>query len=99
MNEALKEEERRLRMLRFVVDINHALLMQQPDLTLRESFDILKNTRQAARNLFPGKDDVFELIYTPRFLRVIRERFLITGGHSGKGPANTAPATLRVVRT
>ena len=51
MNEALKEEERRLRMLRFVVDINHAILMQQTDLTLRESFDILKNTRQAARNL------------------------------------------------
>ena len=98
MNEALQEEERRLRMLRFVVDINHAILMQQTDLTLRESFDILKNTRQAARNLFPGKDDVFELIYKPRFLRTIRERFLIAGGCSGKGPANTAPGTLRVVR-
>jgi hypothetical protein len=99
MNKALQEEERRLRMLRFVVDINHAILMQQTDLTLRESFDILKNTRQAARNLFPGKDNVFELIYTPRFLRVIRERFLIAGGRSGKGPANTAQGALRVVRT
>jgi hypothetical protein len=89
MNEALREEDRRLRMLRFVVDINHAILMQQTDLTLRESFDILKNTRQAARNLFPGKDEVFELIYTPRFMRTIRERFLIAGGRSGKGPANT----------
>lgn len=77
MNEALQEEERRLRMLRFVVDLNQAILMQQTDLTLWESFDILKKTRQAARNLFPGKDDVFELIYTPRFLRIIRERFLI----------------------
>jgi hypothetical protein len=80
MNEALQEEERRLRMLRFVVDLNHALLMQQADLTLREAFDILKNTRRAALNLFPGKEDVFELIYTPRFMRVIRERFLIAGG-------------------
>jgi len=78
-------------MLRFIVDLNQAILMQQTDLTLRESFDILKNTRQAARNLFPGKDDVFELIYTPRFMRIIRERFLINGGLSGKGPANTAP--------
>ena len=82
MNEALKEEERRLRMLRFVVDLNLATLMQQTDLTLREAFDILKNTRQAAQNLFPGKDDVFELIYTPRFMRIIRERFLIAGGLS-----------------
>ena len=87
MNEALQEEERRLRMLRFVVDLNLATLMQQTDLTLREAFDILKNTRQAARNLFPGKDDVFELIYTPRFMRIIRERFLIDGGLSGKGPS------------
>ena len=98
MDEALQEEERRLRMLRFVVDLNLATLMQQTDLTLRESFDILKNTRQAARNFFPGKDDVFELIYTPRFLRVIRERFLITGGRSGKERATAAPGTLRVVR-
>jgi len=93
MIEALQEEERRLRMLRFVVDLNQAILMQQADLTLRESFDILKNTRQAARNLFPGKDDVFELIYTPRFLRIIRERFLITGGRSGKGLTNIEPGT------
>jgi|APFre7841882630_1041343.scaffolds.fasta_scaffold43031_2 hypothetical protein len=91
MNEALREEERRLRMLRFVVDLNLAILMQQTDLTLRESFDLLKNTRQAARNLFPGKDDVFELIYTPRFMRVIRERFVINGGLSGTGSPDPAP--------
>ena len=93
MNEALKEEERRLRMLRFVVDLNLATLMQQTDLTLREAFDILKNTRQAAQNLFPGKDDVFELIYTPRFMRIIRERFLIAGGLSGKESSNPVPET------
>ena len=93
MNEALQDEERRLRMLRFVVDLNQAILRQQKDLTLRESFDILKNTRQAARNLFPGKDDVFELIYTPRFMRIIRERFLISGGFSKKGSADPAPGT------
>jgi hypothetical protein len=91
MNEALREEERRLLMLRFIVDLNQAVLMQQTDLTLRESFDILKNTRQAARNLFPGKDDVFELIYTPRFLRIIRERFLIASGRPGQGTANSVP--------
>ena len=90
MNEALKDEERRLRMLRFIADLNQAILMQQTDLTLRESFDILKNTRQAAQNLFPGKDDVFDLIYKPRFMRIIRERFLIAGGCSGEGPINPA---------
>jgi len=80
MKEALQEEEKKLRMLRFIVDLNQAVLLQQADLTLRDAFEILKNTRQAALNLFPDKEDVFELIYTPRFRRIIRERFVIIGG-------------------
>ena len=84
MSEALRAEEKKLRMLRFIVDLNQAVLMQQRDLTLREAFDILKSTRRAALNLFPGKDEVFELIYTPRFRRIIRERFVIVGGLSCK---------------
>ena len=84
MSEALREEEKKLRMLRFIVDLNQAVLMQQRDLTLREAFDILKSTRRAALNLFPGKDEVFELIYTPRFRRIIRDRFVIVGGRSCK---------------
>ena len=80
MKEALQEEEKKMRMLRFIVDLNQAVLLQQADLTLRDAFEILKNTRQAALNLFPDKEDVFELIYTPRFRRIIRERFVIPGG-------------------
>jgi hypothetical protein len=80
MNEALLEEEKKLRMLKFVVDLNQAVLMQQTDLTLREAFEIMKNTKRAALNLFPGKEHVFELVYSPRFRRIIRERFIIRGG-------------------
>jgi hypothetical protein len=80
MNEALREEEKKLRMLKLVVDLNMAVLMQQSDLTLREAFDIMKNTKQAAMNLFPDKEQVFELIYSPRFRRIIRDRFVIRGG-------------------
>ena len=80
MNEALLEEDKRMRLLRFVIDLNQAVLMQQADLTLREAFQIMRDTRQAALNLFPGKEDVYELIYAPRFRRIIRERFVIPGG-------------------
>lgn len=80
MNEALQDEEKRIRMLKFVVDLNLAVLMQQADLTLREAFELMKNTKQAALNLFPDKEDVYELIYAPRFRRIITERFVITGG-------------------
>ena len=58
MIEALREEEKKLRLVRFIVDLNQAVLMQQADLTLREAFDILSNTRKAVLNLFPGKEEV-----------------------------------------
>jgi len=80
MKEALQDEDKRIRLLRFVVDLNQAVLMQQADLTLREAFELLKNTKRAALNLFPDKEFVFDLIYAPRFRRIIRERFLIAGG-------------------
>ncbi len=84
MKEALREEEKRLRMLKFIVDLNQAVLMQQTDLTLREAFEIMKNTKRAALNLFPDKEDVYELLYSPRFRRIIRDRFVIAGGLAKK---------------
>lgn len=80
MKDALLEEDRRMRLLRFVVDLNQALLMQQMDLTLREAFQIVRDTRKAVLNLFPDKEGAYELIYAPRFRRIIRERFVIPGG-------------------
>ena len=77
--EALVDEEKRMRRLRWLVDLNQAILMQA-DLTLREAFDIIKNTRQAALALFPDKGNVFDLVYAPRFKRIIRDRFVIRGG-------------------
>jgi len=84
MQQSLLEEEKKMRMLKFVVDLNQAILMQQADLTLREAFEIMRNAKQAALNLFPDKEAVYELIYTPRFRRIIRERFVIPGGHANK---------------
>ncbi len=84
MKEALREEEKRMRMLKFIVDLNQAVLMQQTDLTLREAFEIMRNTKRAALNLFPDKEDVYELLYSPRFRRIIRERFVIAGGLAKK---------------
>lgn len=79
----LAEEEKRMRWLRWIVDLNQAVLMQA-DLTLREAFDIIKDTKQAALALFPDKGEVFDLVYAPRFKRIIRERFVIPGGLSPK---------------
>ncbi len=84
MEENILLEEKNLRRLRFIVDLAQAVLMQQADLTLKEAFAIMRNTKLAALNLFPDKEQVFELVYAPRFRRIITERFVIPGGKSHK---------------
>lgn len=74
-SEALKEENRRLRRLKLIVDLNLARLYQDPDLTLLEALQVVEQCRDVALNLFPGKEMAFELIYRPRFDRVLHVRW------------------------
>ena len=70
----IKEENRKIRYLRFLVDFS-ILSIQQDDLHLEEALKLVEEVRRAACSLFPGKEETFELIYRPRFYRVIQERF------------------------
>ena len=70
----VKEENRRIRYLRFLVDFS-VLSIQQGDLSCEQALKLVEDVKRAACNLFPGKEETFELIYRPRFNRVIQERF------------------------
>ena len=72
--EALLAENRKLRRLGRAMDIAAALLWQV-DLTLEEARDVVNHARQTALQLFPGKEDTFDLIYGPRFRRILAEKF------------------------
>jgi len=69
-----KEENRKIRYLRLLVDLS-TLSIQQDDLFIEEALDRVEDVKRAACSLFPGKEEVFELIYRPRFKRIIEERF------------------------
>ena len=71
---AVREENRRVRFLRFLVDLS-LLSIQQEELSLEDAEKVAEDVKQAVCNLFPGKEETFELIYRPRFQRVIQERF------------------------
>ena len=77
-----KEENRKIRYLRFIVDFS-ILSIQQDNLLLEEALERVEDVKRAACHLFPGKEEVFELVYRPRFNRVIQERFGTQG--VGKG--------------
>jgi hypothetical protein len=70
----MREENRKIRFLRFLVDLSLRSI-QQDDLSLEESLKLVEDVKKATSNLFPGKEETFELIYRPRFNRVLQERF------------------------
>jgi hypothetical protein len=71
---AVREENRRVRFLRFLVDLS-LVSIQQEDLSLEDAEKVMEDVKTAACNLFPGKEETFELVYRPRFQRIIQERF------------------------
>ena len=73
-DKAVIQENRKIRFLRFLVDFS-ILALQQEDLTFEEAFGRVEEVKRVACGLFPGKEEAFELIYRPRFNRVLRERF------------------------
>ncbi|MDX1660344.1 MAG: hypothetical protein R3326_01025 [Gemmatimonadota bacterium] len=73
--DAVEEEDRRVRRLRLVVDLTLQRLYTDPDLTLLEALTLVEKVREAALGMFPGKEAAFELIYRPRFERVLSIRW------------------------
>lgn len=74
-DEALEEENRRIRRLRLVADLTLQRLYTDPDLSLLEALTLIEKVRESALAMFPGKETAFELIYRPRFERVVAVRW------------------------
>jgi hypothetical protein len=69
----LREEERKMRKLMRLVDFT-TLVIAQGNVSLLEACALIRLTRERVLAMFPEKEEVFDLIYRPRFARIIRER-------------------------
>ena len=72
--EALLAEERKLRRLRRAMDLTAALLWRV-NLSLEEAQDVVNHAKQTALQLFPDKEETFDLIYGSRFRRILAEKY------------------------
>ena len=73
-NDLLHAEEKKLRRLGRAMDVAVALLWRI-DLTLEEAQDVVNHAKHTALQLFPDKEDTFDLIYGARFRRILVEKF------------------------
>jgi len=71
----LADEDKLIRRLRFLVELTFATIAQDHDLTLDQAWEHVSALKGAAIAMFPGKEDTFDLLYLPRFSRLLQERF------------------------
>ncbi|MFQ5586969.1 MAG: hypothetical protein ACE5GF_09140 [Thermodesulfobacteriota bacterium] len=57
-----------------MVDLSLALIAQT-ELPLEEAGRIAASVKELAERLFPGKGEVFNLVYAPRFRRLMAEKY------------------------
>jgi hypothetical protein len=70
----IKDENKKIRRLRFMVDLTLSLIYQA-NMTREEALEHYIKVKNYALRLFPGKEDAFEIIYAPRFKRLISEKY------------------------
>ena len=70
----IDEESRRIRRLRIVVNLSLSLIAQG-DLTYEEAQGLAGAAARLAEELFPGKSDVFDLLYRPKFRQLVNEMY------------------------
>ena len=71
----IADENKLIRRLRFLVDLTFATIAQDNDLTLDQAWEHVLALKGAAIAMFPGKEDTFDLLYMPRFSRLLAARY------------------------
>jgi hypothetical protein len=71
------EEARLLRRLQMMMNLVQQTIAQDGSLTIDDASQMIADARSAALAMFPGKDLAYDLIWRPRFQRLMRERFRI----------------------
>ena len=72
--EALAEETRRLHRLQLTVRLVMNVI-SQGNLPFEEASKMVAATRRVALNLFPGKEQAYDLIYQPRLQRLLVQKY------------------------
>ena len=71
------EEQKLIRRLQVMMNMVMQVIAQDQSLTIDDAAQMIADSRKAALAMFPGKELAYDLIWRPRFQRLMRERFRI----------------------
>jgi hypothetical protein len=72
-----QEEARLIRRLQLMMNLVLQTIAQDSSLTVDDASQMIADARNAALAMFPGKELAYDIIWRPRFQRLMRERFRI----------------------
>lgn len=70
-------EQKLIRRLQMMMNLVMQTIAQDSSLSIDEAAQMIADSRKAALAMFPGKELAYDLIWKPRFQRLMRERFRI----------------------
>jgi hypothetical protein len=73
--QAAKDEAKLLRRLQMMMNLVMQTIAQDGSLSVEEASQMIADAREAALAMFPGKELAYDLIWKPRFQRLMMERF------------------------
>ena len=71
------EENKLIRRMQMMMNMVMQVIAQDSSLSIDEASQMIADSRKAALAMFPDKELAYELIWKPRFQRLMRERFRI----------------------
>ena len=73
--ERAAEERKQLRRLQLMMNMCLQVIAQDSSMSIDEASQMIADSREAALAMFPGKELAYDLIWKPRFQRLMIERF------------------------
>jgi hypothetical protein len=70
-----EKERRQLRRLQMMMNLCLQVIAQDSSMSIDEASQMIADSREAALGMFPGKELAYDLIWKPRFQRLMIERF------------------------
>jgi hypothetical protein len=71
------DEQRLIRRMQMMMNMVMQVIAQDATLTIDDASQMIADSRKAALAMFPGKELAYDLIWRPRFQRLMQERFRI----------------------
>jgi hypothetical protein len=75
LDHAPLEEAKLIRRLQMMMNMVMQVIAQDGTLTIEDASQMIADARTAALAMFPDKELAYDLIWRPRFQRLMRERF------------------------